>query len=164
LADPRRHIDFSTPYGRMFAQLSAIFDEWYATDISERWKADIAHRKSRGVTVGLPPFGTKRHPETGYLIPSEEGVWLIPDGTWMPGTVGEPPPHSAAVWRGYFQCAERMLILYADERGGRESICRRLQAEGWAFRDRNGQPAPIEVDDVRRVIANWPEYGGYISR
>jgi hypothetical protein len=28
LADPRRHIDFSSPYGRMFAQLSAIFDEW----------------------------------------------------------------------------------------------------------------------------------------
>jgi DNA invertase Pin-like site-specific DNA recombinase len=162
LADPRRHIDFSSPYGRMFAQLSAIFDEWYATDISERWKSSIAHRKSKGITVGLPPFGTKRDRQTGFLIPSGEGAWLMPDGTWVAGKVGEAPPVKEALWRGYFQCAERMLSMYADEKG-RESICRRLQEEGWAFRDRKGQPVPIEVDDVRRITSNWAEYGGYVS-
>ena len=162
LADPRRHIDFSTPYGRMFAQLSAIFDEWYATDISERWKSSIAHRKSKGITVGLPPFGTIRDKKTGFLVPSEEGAWLLPDGTWIAGKVGQECPIEGAIWRGYFQCAERMLTLYADE-SGRESVCRRLQQEGWAFRDRKGQPVPIEVDDVRRVTSNWAEYGGYVS-
>lgn len=162
LADPRRQIDFSTPYGRMFAQLSAIFDEWYATDISERWKADIAHRKARGITVGLPPFGTKRDKTTGYLVPSNEGVWLLPNGAWQAGQTGEAPPVPGAIWRGYFECAERILTLYALDQG-RESICRKLQREGWAFRDRNGQPAPLEVDDVRRVTANWAEYGGYVS-
>lgn len=60
IADPARSMDFSTIQGRMFAQLSAIFDEWYAADVSIRRKADIAHRKSKGITVGLPPFGTKR--------------------------------------------------------------------------------------------------------
>jgi DNA invertase Pin-like site-specific DNA recombinase len=73
IADPRRQIDFSTPYGRMFAQLSAIFDEWYALDISERRKADIAHRKSEGKTVGLPPFGTRRNKD-GYLVATQEGA------------------------------------------------------------------------------------------
>src|SRR5690606_16900932 len=163
LADPRRHIDFSSPYGRMFAQLSAIFDEWYATDISERWKASIAHRKSRGITVGLPPFGTKRDKQTGFLVPSDEGAWLMPDGTWIAGKTGEQPPVEGAVWRGYYQCAERILMLYADE-AGRESVCRRLQDEGWAFRSRQGQPVPVEVDAVRRVTSNWAEYGGYISQ
>jgi DNA invertase Pin-like site-specific DNA recombinase len=163
LADPRRQIDFSTPYGRMFAQLSAIFDEWYATDVSERWKADIAHRKAKGVTVGLPPFGTRRSKNTGFLVPSQEGAWLLPDGTWQAGRVGEASPIDGALWRGYFECAERILTMYADEQA-RESICRRLQSEGWAFRDRQGQPAPLEIDDVRRVVSNWAEYGGHVSK
>src|SRR5690606_32088583 len=39
-----------------------------------------------------------------------------------------------------------------------------LQDEGWAFRSRQGQPVPVEVDAVRRVTSNWAEYGGYISQ
>lgn len=162
LADPARQIDFSSPYGRIIAQLSAIFDEWYATDISMRWKSDIAHRKAKGITVGLPPFGTKRDKNTGYLIPSDEGAWLLPDGKWLAGQVGQEPPAVGANWRGYFECAERILTLYAQEKG-REGICRVLQNEGWAFRNRQGEPEPIEVDDVRRVTSNWAEYGGYVS-
>ncbi len=164
LADPRRQIDFSTPYGRMFAQLSAIFDEWYATDVSERWKASISHRKSKGISVGLPPFGTKRDKKTGYLIPSDEGAWLLPNGTWIAGKAEEPAPDEKAVWRGYYDCALRILSLYATERSGREGIARILQEEGWAFRDRQGQPAPVEVDDIRRVTSNWAEYGGYVGK
>lgn len=162
LADPRRQIDFSSPYGRMFAQLSAIFDEWYATDISERWKADIAHRKARGITVGLPPFGTKRDKKTGFLIPSNEGAWLTPDGRWVAGRAGQPPPCDGALWRGYFECAQRILRLYAERGIGRHKITRKMQAEGWAFRDRSGSPSPLEVEDIRRVTNNWPEYGGVV--
>lgn len=162
LADPLRQVDFSTPTGRMIAQLSAFFDEWYASDISQRWKSDIAHRKSKGITVGLPPFGTKRDKATGFLIPSNEGAWLTRDGKWIAGVVGEPPPCEGAAWRGYYDCAGRILNLYAQEKG-REGICRKLQDEGWAFRNRKGQPAPIVLDDVRRVTSNWAEYGGYVS-
>ncbi len=162
LADPRRQIDFSSPYGRMFAQLSAIFDEWYATDISERWKASIAHRKSKGITVGRPPFGTKRDKKTGFLVPSNEGAWHLPDGTWVAGKVGEEPPIEGATWRGYFQCAELILRLYAEHWSGREKVTRLMQADGWAYRDGNGNPSPLEVEDIRRVTNNWPEYGGIV--
>ncbi len=78
------------------------------------------------------------------------------------GRTGDAPPQSEAVWRGYYACAERILTLYAGQKG-REKICRQLQDEGCAFRDRCGQPVPLEVDDVRRVTPNWQEYGGYIS-
>jgi DNA invertase Pin-like site-specific DNA recombinase len=80
LADPNRSIDFSTPQGRLMAQLAAIFDEYYAVDISLRRKANIAYKKAQNKTVGLPPFGTKRD-EEGYLIPSNEGAWLMLDGS-----------------------------------------------------------------------------------
>lgn len=162
LADPRRHIDFSTPHGKMMAQLSAIFDEWYAADISERWKSDIAHRKAKGITVGRPPFGTRRDQKTKYLIASKQGAWLLSDGSWVAGNADEQAPVEGALWRGYFQCAERILRLYAEQQG-RGKIWQKLQEEGWAFRDKSGQPAPIEVDDIRRVVSNWPEYGGYVS-
>lgn len=161
LADPRRQIDFSTPYGRMFAQLSAIFDEWYAVDVSERWKADIAHRKSRGITVGLPPFGTRRNKD-GYLAPIDEGAWFMPDGTWKAGKAGEQPPVDGAVWRGYFECAERILRLYSEQWAGRTKIAELLLSEGWAWRDRTGHPTAFETEDVRRVTNNWPEYGGIV--
>ena len=111
-------------------------------------------RKAKGITVGLPPFGTKRNKETGYLEASDEGAWLLPDGTWIAGKVGDQPPHEAALWRGYYQCAERILTLYAEQTG-RGRILEKLQNEGWAFRDRQGQPSPLETDDVRRVIANF---------
>ena len=47
LADPSKQIDFSTPHGRMIAQLSAIFDEWYVVDVSIRRKANIAYRNHK---------------------------------------------------------------------------------------------------------------------
>lgn len=163
LADPRRQIDFSTPYGRMFAQLSAIYDEWYALDVSERWKADISYRKAKGITVGLPPFGTKRSRETGYLEPSDEGGWLLDDGTWIAGKIGEDAPREGALWRGYYDCAKRMLTLYAEQ-VGRGKILEKLRNEGWAFRDRDGKPRSLEREDIRRVVSNFAEYGGYVSQ
>lgn len=162
LADPRRHMDFSTIQGRLIAQLSAIFDEWYAKDVSERWKADIAHRKSKGITVGIPPFGTVRHKETKLLIPTNKGAWLLPDGNWIAGETGEQPPTEGAIWRGYYQCAERVLRLYAEERKSRGRVCEIMQKEGWAFRDRDGNPTWLKPDAVRRITNNWIEYGGVV--
>jgi hypothetical protein len=45
---------------------------------------------------------------------------------------------------------------------GIDAIAYQMQAEGWAFRDRDGEPAPFEGADVRRIVANWAEYGGYV--
>ncbi|MBK8022736.1 MAG: recombinase family protein [Chloroflexi bacterium] len=160
LADPSKHIDFSTPQGRLFAQLSAIFDEWYAMDVSLRRKANIAYRKSKNITVGLPLFGTKRNKD-GYLMPTDEGAWLLPNGSWQAGTIQDEPPAADAIWRGYYDCAFRIMELYVTGLG-RARVCSIMQSEGWAFRDRYGQPSPLEVDDVRRVTSSWPEYGGAV--
>ena len=160
LAAPGKQMDFSTPQGRIIAQLSAIFDEWYAVDIAQRAKDSIKHRKRKGITVGLPPFGTVRD-EHGFLVPTEEGAWLLPNGTFQAGT-NDQPPSPDAVWRGYDQAAERILQIYAENRHGVNGVAYNMQQEGWAFRDRAGEPTPIEGDDVRRVVANWPEYGGFV--
>ena len=33
---------------------------------------------------------------------------------------------------------------------------------GWPFCDRWGDPRQVTRDDVRRVVANWTEYGGLV--
>lgn len=161
LADPARQMDFAAPHGRIFAQLTSIMDEYYVADVSARWKSDIAYRKSKGITVGLTPFGTKRD-SGGYLMPTDEGAWLLPDGAWIAGKLGEPAPAEGARWRGYYELAGIILKLYASRTAGRTRIAELLHAEGWAWRDRRGNPAPLETEDIRRVTNNWPEYGGAV--
>lgn len=162
LAAPGKQMDFSTPQGRIFAQLSAIFDEWYALDISQRYKDMIAHRKRQGKSVGRPPFGTRRNRD-GYLGPTPDGAWYLPDGTFLPGMPDESPD-PGAVWRNYYEAAKRILTLYAEGNHGIEAIAYQMQIEGWPWRDNSGRPTAFEGDDVRRVAANWAEYGGFVSQ
>ncbi|TVR25366.1 MAG: recombinase family protein, partial [Anaerolineaceae bacterium] len=162
LAAPGKQMDFSTPQGRIFAQLSAIFDEWYAIDVSQRYKDMIAHRKRQGKTVGLPPFGTKRNKD-GYLVLTDEGAWYMPDGSFVKGTP-DKSPDAGAMWRCYADAAERILRVYAENSRGIDAIAYQMQIEGWPWRNRQGNPEPMEAADVRRVVANWPEYGGHVSQ
>jgi DNA invertase Pin-like site-specific DNA recombinase len=160
LAAPGKQMDFSTPQGRALAQMSAIFDEWYAIDISQRVKDMIAYRKRNGKTIGLPPFGTVRN-EEGYLIPSPHGAWQLPNGKFFKGEQDQPP-EEGSFWRGYYDAAYMVLTLYAQNIAGIDAIAYQMQTDGWAFRDRDGEPAPFEGADVRRIVANWAEYGGYV--
>jgi hypothetical protein len=111
----------------------------------------------------VPPFGTRRDPQTGYLIPTETGAWYLPDGTYQRGTP-ERSPDAGAVWRPYYQVAKRILEVYAEGLLGMDAIAYQMQIEGQPFRDRSGMPVPMESDDVRRVVANWPEYGGVVTQ
>ena len=159
LASPgRQHIDTSTMQGKMFIQLAAMFDEYYAEDIAMRAKESIQHRKKRGISIGMPPFGSTRNDE-GYLVPVTDGAWYLPDGTFV---AGEPnvKPADNALWRGYYDCVRRVFDIYLQEQIGINKIAYRLNQEGWPFRDRRNKPRPITRDDVRRIVANWPEYGG----
>ncbi len=160
IADPARQIDFSSTYGRFFAQMSAIFDEYYALDISNRRKAQAAYKRKQNISSGIPPFGTTRTPE-GRLIPSTGGCWYLTDGTWRAGQEGESAPESGAVWRGYYDCARRILDLYLQNLGAAR-ICAAMRAEGWAFRGRNNVPVPLSNDSIRRVTKAWVEYGGIV--
>ncbi len=162
LAAPGRDVDTTTMKGRMFLQFGAIIDEFYAEDISQRAIDSILYRKSLGKSIGIPPFGTVRD-KTGFLVPSPEGAWLLPNGTFVSGT-SDTPPQDGAIWRSYYEAAHQMLLLYSTGNYGLERIAYALTDEGWAFRDRNGTPRMVWRGDVRRVIANWPEYGGILSQ
>ena len=161
LAAPGRDVDTSTLKGRMFVQFAAIIDEFYAEDISQRAKESIQYRKSLGKTVGMPPFGTIRD-DDGYLMPSPEGAWLLPNGKFVAGTA-DSSPEEGAIWRGYYDAAHYILKLFATGRLGLERIAYVLNDEGWAFRDRYGEPRRVDREDIRRVVANWAEYGGVIQ-
>jgi DNA invertase Pin-like site-specific DNA recombinase len=84
LAAPGRDLDLSKAQDRIAIQIIAMMDEWYAYDISQRQKDNVAHRRKLGKTVGIPPFGTRRGPD-GYLVPSPYGAWLLPDGRHVSG-------------------------------------------------------------------------------
>jgi DNA invertase Pin-like site-specific DNA recombinase len=161
LASSNNDIDVTTLTGQMFAQIRGLMDAFYAKDISAKSKDAIVYRKRQGKTIGGPPFGTIRN-EDGYLTSIPEGAWLLPDGTFEAGNDSDNPPTEGAIWRGYPECAERILTIYAQGGIGMQKIAYQMTDEGWAFRDRAGQPRPINEDDVRRVLSNWAEYGGLV--
>jgi DNA invertase Pin-like site-specific DNA recombinase len=165
LAAPGREIDTTTNTGRMFLQFGAIVDEYYAEDIAQRARDSVAYRKAKGISIGLPPFGAVRNSE-GYLMPTSEGAWLLPNGSFIAGVAGQETtrPIDGAIWRGYYDAAHYILQLYAEGNLGLEKISYKLNNEGWAYRDREGQPRPLERDDIRRVVANWAEYGGLLGK
>ena len=76
------------------------------------------------------------------------------------GKQDDTPPEPDAVWRGYHEAAGETLRLFAEGNIGLEKLAYQLNEAGWAYRDRTGKPRPINRDDIRRIIANWPEYGG----
>lgn len=138
LTRPGQQIDLSSPQGRILVQFIAMLDEWYAADISERSRNTAAYRRASGKSMGVPPFGTVRG-EDGYLKPSPHGAWLMPDGTFVAGTK-DNPPDTGALWRGYFEAAERVLQLYRSGDVGLEYVAYQIQIEGWAFRGRDNLP------------------------
>ncbi len=161
LTAPGREVDTTTVKGRMFVQVGAMIDEFYAEDISARAKDSIEYRKAQGKSVGLPPFGTIRDQE-GYLTPSTEGAWLLNTGEHVAGMFDARPADNA-IWRGYYDAANRILNLYAAGDVGLEKIAYAVNEEGWAFRDRAGVPRSFDRDDIRRVVSGWPGYGGILA-
>jgi hypothetical protein len=162
LAAPGRNLDLSGPTGKISTMIMALMDEYYATDTSQKQKDSVQYRRAKGVIVGRIPFGTVRG-EKGYLVRSIEGVWLLPDGTYIEGQEGQPTPHEQAIWRGYIDAAQRCLVIFSENRHGRRKIAELLNAGGYRFRNVDGQPVPFNPDDICRITANWIEYGGGLA-
>jgi DNA invertase Pin-like site-specific DNA recombinase len=158
-ANSGKEIDTSDSMDRMMLNFMAMQDEAYANDIASKAKDSVRYRKSLGKSIGMPPFGTVRG-ENGYLQPSPYGAWLLPDGHYLPGEVGQEPPQPGALWWGYYDCARRILELFAENKRGKERVAYLASTEGWVFRDRKNQPRAIKKDDVRRVISSWRQYAG----
>lgn len=108
-----------------------MLDEYYAEDIAQRAKDSVAYRKSQGKTIGAAPYGTKRNTE-GYLTPTDEGAWLLSDGTFIAGTADKCPIEDS-VWRGYYDGLQMIMSLYATDEKGLESIAYALNEAGYAF-------------------------------
>jgi hypothetical protein len=117
----------------------------------------VKYRKSKNVSIGIPPFSTVQD-GSGALVRSPQGAWLQPDGTFVAGTAGEDAPHSDTKWRGFADCAEAILKPYRENQRGDV-----LNRQDWAFRDRWNQLRATSGDDVRRVVSNWREYAGLIG-
>ncbi len=160
-AAPGREIDTSTPMGKMMITFIAMQDESYANDIAQRAKDSVQYRQKRGISIGMPPFGTKRD-ENGFLIPTDEGAWLLPNGKLVKGSLYTPPV-DGAIWRGYYQATLHILTLYATGKYGVDKLAQVINEETWAYRSRNGEPRRFERDDIRRIIPSWPAYGGVVQ-
>lgn len=159
-AAPGREIDTSNATGKMFVQFTAMLDEYYAEDISQRAKDSVAYRKSLGKYIGQAPYGTDK--KDGYLIPTQAGAWLLGNGRFVAGKP-EEPPEEGALWRSYYEGAKRILELYAENKLGLVSIAYQMNVEGYPFRARRSRPRPMTEDDIRRVVSNWDKYGGIVT-
>jgi DNA invertase Pin-like site-specific DNA recombinase len=160
LAAPGRDFDFTGPQGRMMIMLIAMMDEWYAMDTSQRQKDSVRYRRSKGIAVGRLPFGTIQ-PKNGFLVRSPFGVWLLPDGSIVEGRHDECPVEGAG-FKGYFEAAERVMNLFAENRYGRRRIAKIVNSEGYRFRSVKGKPKRFDDEAVRAITANWHTYGGVI--
>jgi len=161
LTAPGREIDFNSPTGKLFVAIVGMVDEWYAEDIAMRQLDRYANMRKHGRNGGPVPFGTIRQPD-GFLQPSPFGAWLLSEGRWSPGRIGDEPPEPGAIWRGYYSCVRRILDMYSRNNIGTDGITHELQTHGWAFRNRRGTPLMFDRDDVRRIIASWPKLAGLV--
>ncbi len=159
-AAPGKEIDTATSMGKFIINLTATFDEQYADDIADKVVDGIRHRKSKGKSAGRPPFGTKRNAQ-GYLIPNEDGAWWLREGRFVRGDP-DTPPEAGAVWHSYYESTRQVLTRFAQGDIGLERLAYEMNAEGYPFRDNRGQPRRMNRDDIRRILGNWPEYGGLV--
>lgn len=133
-----------TSRGRMMMTFAAAFDEGESNEASERRIETIEYlRRTKGRHYGLPPFGAIRKPVDGDLVlhPNEREQ---PNGT----------DHQALT-----RCYE----LYCEGRLGYWPLAHQLNAEGWRYRDRDGNLRNWSLDDVRRALMSHWLYAGYVT-
>ena len=158
LAAPERVIDTSTPLGKIFIQFTAMFDEYYAEDLSQRAKDSVAFRKAKGKTIGLPPLGTVRD-TNGFLIPSPEGAWFLPDeGRYVAGDADNAPAENA-IWRGYYEAAERILTIYVEGDTGLHKIAYLMSSDTGPSGIARANPAL----SLKTMCAVWSPVGVFTA-
>jgi len=120
----------------------------------------VTNRCDKGEWVGRAPFGTLN--KRGILKLTKEGAWVLPDGRYQKGKPNKSP-EDGALFRTYAESLSHIVDLYLSQPNGMGTgrIARTLNTEGYPFRSEKGQPCAFCTDDVRRVLADWPAYGGF---
>lgn len=144
LVSLKERFDTSTAIGQAMLGFIAIIGQLESDLAAERMKGQIAFKKSRGRHWGLTPMGCEREPVTGALKPSSETFPF--DGTE----------------RTYHESLRRCYELYAGGDMGLKATANLLNAEGWRFRGRDGEPRDWSGDNLRGVVALNRVYAGEI--
>lgn len=145
LVSLKEQVDTASAVGRAFVGLIAVLNQFESDIASERMAAAIAFkRETKGRHWGLTPFGCDREGPDCVLVPTEEGAEV------------------AGIWRGYHDALNTCYSWYATGLESLDSLAERLNAAGYRFRDRNGDPRPFTQDDVRRLLAANRIYAGYV--
>lgn len=151
--------DVQTPAGRIQLNIEAAASEFYADFVGMMQGIRIAALRAEGKWVGETPQGTRLR--KGNLSWRTTGAWFLPDGSFQTGTP-DVPPAPGAIFRSYKETVEQIMYLYLAkaEGTGATQIAQLLNSDGYPFRTSQGHPRPYTADDVRRVLADWPAYGG----
>lgn len=138
------NIDTRTADGRFQLTILTAVAEHYARRTGERRASSIDYlRREKGRHYGLAPFGTRRIPKDGDLV-------LVPSDLAQPNGTDHDALRSA-------------YELYVTQRMGMRYVVEKLNADGWRYRDRNGQLRAWTFDDLRRALASHWLYAGYVT-
>lgn len=162
----KENIDTSSALGRLFVYFIGIMNQFESDIASERMAMTLTYKRAvKGQHIGPTPFGCKRDTSNnGVLLPTPEGIWRMGIHIVV-GTRDNPPfveGTTPAIWRGYHDALWRCYEWYAQGNQSSLTLCRRLNAEGYCYRDRCGKPRRFTEDDVRRLLAAHRLYAGYV--
>ncbi len=144
LVSLKEHFDTSGAIGQAMLGFIAIVNQLESDLASERMRANIGFKKSSGRHWGRTPFGCEREAITGALLPSTETYTLD----------GSP--------RLYYDALQQCYRRYADGEIGYKALAVELNAEGWRFRGKDGQPRRWDPNNTRSVLALHRVYAGWV--
>lgn len=152
--------NLDNPADRFILAIKAAGNEYYANQVAELQLIAVTNRRDKGEWVGRAPFGTVNR--RGILKLNKEGAWVLPDGRYLKGKANKSP-EEGALFRTYAESLNRIIALYLGQANGMGTgrMAQRLNTEGYPFRSEKGEPCAFGADDVRRVLADWPAYGGF---
>jgi DNA invertase Pin-like site-specific DNA recombinase/Skp family chaperone for outer membrane proteins len=144
LVSLKERFDTSNAIGQAMLGFIAVVNQLESDLASERMQSNIAFKKSRGRHWGLTPFGCRRAPGSGALGPSEETYSLD----------GEE--------RRYYDALVTLYETYCTGAHGFKTLARALNADGWRFRGRQGQPRAWDEHNTRSVLMLHRVYAGWV--
>ncbi|MFC2037342.1 recombinase family protein [Chloroflexota bacterium] len=132
LVSVTEQFDTSSAIGKAFLAILMVIASLESDLASERTSSTIDYLKSQGIHWGFTPYGYDRDDDT-ILVPNDDAPAVV-------------------------RCCE----LYAQGSLSYLKVARKLNAEGYRWRDKQGQPAPFSRYAVRSILSNILIYAGWV--